>query len=56
MLNYHVDIKIDGISIQLIESKFSYVVIYGMEYTVCDDLETAAKKTESCIKHAMAMI
>lgn len=52
MIKYLVKMDIDGIELRLIESKFCYVVIYGMERTVCDCLREAWDVFNGCVHHA----
>ena len=57
MLTYHIDAKVSGISVQLIESSFCYCVIYGMEKTVydLDQWEDALHHTKCCINHGFEL-
>lgn len=55
MLEYIVDAKVDGISVQLIRSKYSLVVIYGMhkEEFMLNDIWGAMKVVEESVRHAV---
>jgi len=58
MLAYHIDTKVSGISIQLIESQYSYCLIYGMERTTwnLDQWDDAKARALSCLSHALNLV
>lgn len=56
MIRYLIKTEIDGVELRLIQSRYGYVTVYGMDRATHKTLADALADYNGCVRHALQSV